>query len=61
MFNSSINKFPLKIIRKKKTALTPGRAAFARAIKWKGGEHRSCHGITVISRLLEIGKIHFEQ
>jgi hypothetical protein len=37
MFNSSINKFPLKIIRKKKTALTPGRAALARAIKWEGG------------------------
>jgi hypothetical protein len=37
MFNSSINKFPLKIIRKKKTALTPGRAALARAVKWEGG------------------------
>jgi hypothetical protein len=44
MFNSSINKFPLKIIRKKKTALTPGRVAFACAIKRKAEERRSCHG-----------------
>lgn len=29
--------------------------------KMEGGKHRSCHGITVISRLLEIGKIHFEE
>jgi hypothetical protein len=56
-----LKKFPLKVIIKRKTASTTGRASLACTRKWKGGKHRSCYGITVISRLLEIGKIHFEE